>query len=95
VVISWRNHRSLRYFERFVRGNHKRDDQKPHWGMRQICKLSGEFIEKLASLDFNRSPNLSMDVEPLERFCKDASQAFFNEFSLISHQINSFNQLIA
>jgi len=33
-------------------------------------------------------------VETLKRFCKDASQAFFNEFGLISHQINSFNQLV-
>ena len=31
-----------------------------------------------------------MNVKTLERFCKSASQTFFNEFGLISHQINSF-----
>jgi len=35
-----------------------------------------------------------MNVEKLEIFCKDASRAFFNQFGLLSHQINSFNQFI-
>jgi len=38
--------------------------------------------------------HLDMNVKILERLCKDASLAFFNEFSLISHQINSFHQFI-
>jgi len=32
-----------------------------------------------------------MNVETMECICKDASQTFFNEFGLISHQINSFD----
>jgi len=35
-----------------------------------------------------------MYLETLENFCKDASRAFFNTFSLISHQINLFSQFI-
>ena len=30
----------------------------------------------------------------LVKFCKDASMAFFNEYGLISHQINSYNDFI-
>ena len=30
-------------------------------------------------------------MEAVERFCKDTSRTFFNEFGLISHQINSFD----
>ena len=32
-----------------------------------------------------------MNAKALENFCKDASEAFFNEFGLISHQINLFS----
>jgi len=32
-----------------------------------------------------------MNVETLEKFCKNVSRTFFYEFGLISHQINSFN----
>jgi len=32
-----------------------------------------------------------MNEETMERFYKNTSRTFFNEFSLISHQINSFN----
>ena len=32
-----------------------------------------------------------MNVKIMERFCKDASRIFFNEFGLTSHQINSFD----
>lgn len=38
---------------------------------------------------------VDMNVETLERFSKDVARVFFNEFGLISHQINSFNQFIA
>jgi len=34
-----------------------------------------------------------MNVGTMERFCKDASQTFFNEFGLISYQIDSFDPL--
>ncbi|XP_020255592.1 DNA-directed RNA polymerases IV and V subunit 2-like isoform X2 [Asparagus officinalis] len=37
---------------------------------------------------------LDLKEETLERFCKDAARAFFSEFGLINHQINSFNQFI-
>ena len=30
----------------------------------------------------------------LQKFCKDASMSFFNEYGLISHQINSYNDFI-
>lgn len=30
----------------------------------------------------------------LEKFCKDASRAFFKEWGLVSHQINSYNDFI-
>jgi len=33
-------------------------------------------------------------METPEKFCKDSFQTFFNAFSLISHQINSFSQFI-
>ena len=33
--------------------------------------------------------------EPLRDFCKKASMLFFEEYGLISHQINSFNQFLA
>jgi len=42
----------------------------------------------------NKTVYCEMNVETLEKFCKDASRAFFNEFGLISHQINSFNQFV-
>ena len=35
--------------------------------------------------------HLEMNVKTQEKFCKDASQTFFNEFGLVSHQINSFS----
>lgn len=38
---------------------------------------------------------LDTNVETLERFCRDAARSFFDEFGLITHQINSFNQFIA
>lgn len=37
----------------------------------------------------------SLKRELLEKLCKDASKAFFDEFGLISHQINSFNQFMS
>jgi len=56
--------------------------------MVEIFKLHMEFIGKLAFLSLQSITKPWYDVEPLERFGKDASQAFFNEFGLISHQIN-------
>jgi len=35
-----------------------------------------------------------MNVEVLEKFHKSALRAFFNESDLISHQINSFSEVI-
>ena len=48
-------------------------------------------LNKLISstMRVDRSSHLDMNMETLERFCKDASQTFFNKFILISHQINS------
>nr|CAD1830400.1 unnamed protein product [Ananas comosus var. bracteatus] len=39
--------------------------------------------------------NLDMSVASLEKFCKEAARAFFNDWGLISHQINSYNEFIA
>ena len=35
-----------------------------------------------------------MNMKNVEKFCKDVSRIFFNEFGLISHQINSFHHLM-
>lgn len=47
-------------------------------------------------IDFpsGQKENLVMNVGMLEKFCKDASRAFFKDVGLISHQINSFNEFI-
>ena len=44
-----------------------------------------------SSLIFIWLPHFDMNVKTIERFCKNVSWTFFNEFSLISHQINSFD----
>ena len=44
-----------------------------------------------SSLIFIWLPHFDMNVKTMERFCKDASRTFFNEFGLISHQINSID----
>jgi DNA-directed RNA polymerase II subunit RPB2/DNA-directed RNA polymerase-4/5 subunit 2 len=36
-----------------------------------------------------------MNVESLEKFCKEASRSFFDEIGLISHQINSYNEFVS
>jgi len=46
------------------------------------------------SLILHQSSHFDMNVKILKRFCKDALRTFFNEFGLISHQINSFNQFM-
>ena len=43
-----------------------------------------------SSLIFIWLPHFDMNVETIERFCKDASRTFFNKFDLISHQTKSF-----
>jgi len=69
-------------------------------GIKEVSvKLHGDFVQRLtflmeSSLFLIRLLYFIMNAEALERFCKDASQTFFNEFGLISHQINSFNQFI-
>lgn len=35
-----------------------------------------------------------LSTRSLEKFCKDASRAFFKEWGLVSHQINSYNDFI-
>ena len=42
----------------------------------------------------NQSSHLDMNMETLESFYKDALQTFFNEFVLMSRQINLFKYLI-
>lgn len=39
-------------------------------------------------------PIKELGEEFLQKFCKDASLSFFNEYGLISHQINSYNDFI-
>lgn len=35
-----------------------------------------------------------LTAEFLSKFCRDAARSFFNEFGMISHQINSYNDFI-
>lgn len=41
-----------------------------------------------------RTPIKELGEDFLQKFCKDASLSFFNEYGLISHQINSYNDFI-
>ncbi|KAL5216111.1 hypothetical protein ABZP36_007512 [Zizania latifolia] len=38
---------------------------------------------------------IDMSIPSIEKFCKEASRSFFDEISLISHQINSYNEFVA
>ncbi|KAF7004456.1 hypothetical protein CFC21_019670 [Triticum aestivum] len=38
---------------------------------------------------------IDMSLGSLEKFCKEASRSFFDEFGLISHQINSYNEFVS
>ena len=53
-----------------------------------LNKPSDKLIQP--TMRVNRSPHLDMNMKTVQMFCKDASRTFFNEFGLISHQINSF-----
>ncbi|KAK8940519.1 DNA-directed RNA polymerase D subunit 2a [Platanthera zijinensis] len=48
------------------------------------------------SVDSPTNHQRPLDISPeiLEKFFKDASRAFFNEWGLVSHQINSFNDFV-
>ena len=66
------------------------------WGHRSRHEFRGGFCLEIgllveSSLILIRLPHFDMNVETVKRFRKDASRTFFNEFGLISHQINSFN----
>ena len=62
------------------------------FSMSLTWKPSDKLISSTIGVD--QSPHLNMNVKTLKKFYKDASRTFFNEFGLISHQINSFNQFI-
>ena len=72
--------------ERFCKMHHKPSS------MSWLDKPSGKLIQFTLRVD--RLSYLDMNVDTMGRFYKDASQIFFNEFGLISHQINSMNHLI-
>ena len=67
-----------------------------NWGATEVDMNFVEALQEINlfmkfSLIFIWSPHFDMNVETMERFCKDTSWTFFNEFGLISHQINSFD----
>ncbi|KAG8043645.1 hypothetical protein GUJ93_ZPchr0458g22812 [Zizania palustris] len=39
--------------------------------------------------------SIDMSIPSIEKFCKEASRSFFDEISLISHQINSYNEFVS
>jgi DNA-directed RNA polymerase IV and V subunit 2 len=45
-------------------------------------------------MDMDIDPEPVKKIEKLEKFSKEAARAFFKEFGLISHQINSYNDFI-
>ena len=54
-----------------------------------LDKLSDKLIG--SSMRVDRWPHLYMNVDTMEKFWKDTSRAFFNEFDFIRHYINLFN----
>ncbi|KAF8391100.1 hypothetical protein HHK36_023400 [Tetracentron sinense] len=49
-------------------------------------------LDENGEVDSTEIPDFS--EEYLTKFCREASVAFFNEFGLISHQINSYNDFV-
>ncbi|KAL6840837.1 hypothetical protein ACP4OV_029363 [Aristida adscensionis] len=47
------------------------------------------------SSDLHAQVPIDFNIASLEKFCKEASRSFFNEFGLVSHQINSYNEFIS
>lgn len=56
--------------------------------------LNDDVNGKSSSEPYSSAP-IDMTVESLEKFCKEASRSFFDEFGLISHQINSYNEFVS
>lgn len=66
-----------------------------------MMDIDDEYFEGLEDDDdddIDFPPNSALEglgEETLRNFCKKASMLFFDEYGLISHQINSFNQFIS
>lgn len=65
----------------------------------QILSLMAERISNGDDMDLDddlfEPPSVhDLGTKFLKNFCKKASMAFFNEYGLICHQINSYNQFI-
>ncbi|KAH7652619.1 DNA-directed RNA polymerase protein [Dioscorea alata] len=79
-----------------------KEDQLPDFSDCDIGSVMGDLVKGQPSSDPMDLDIPNGDTEPLdinigalEKFCKDAARAFFNEQGLISHQINSFNEFIS
>lgn len=79
-----------------------KEDQLPDFSDCDIDSVMGDLVKGQPSSDPMDLDTPNGDTEPfdinigaLEKFCKDAARAFFNEQGLISHQINSFNEFIS
>ncbi|KAK0600276.1 hypothetical protein LWI29_013287 [Acer saccharum] len=58
-------------------------------------KFSNGVDMDLDDIDFSDSSSIhELGEDFLQNFCKKAAMAFFNEYGLISHQINSYNDFI-
>ncbi|XP_072980708.1 DNA-directed RNA polymerases IV and V subunit 2-like [Typha angustifolia] len=78
------------------------EEQSPHESDLETEFMVEDHIKGLSSSDpmnidspTNNMEKLDSSVGSLEKFCKDASRAFFNEWGLISHQINSYNEFVS
>ncbi|TVU06215.1 hypothetical protein EJB05_49416, partial [Eragrostis curvula] len=57
--------------------------------------LRDKFTSACAMEEAHAQVPIEMSVESLEKFCREASRYFFDEFGLISHQLNSYNDFIS
>ncbi|KAG2700336.1 hypothetical protein I3843_07G225000 [Carya illinoinensis] len=70
-------------------------DAKEDIGISKGDNLSNGFDMDVDDEEFIESYSIhDLDQEFLKRFCKKAAMSFFNEYGLISHQINSYNDFI-
>ncbi|KAI3919296.1 hypothetical protein MKW98_030432 [Papaver atlanticum] len=54
----------------------------------------GSVSEKASTSTFTDQEPINLSEEFLNRFCKDISESFFEEYGLINHQIESYNQFV-
>lgn len=54
----------------------------------------GSVSEKASTSTFTDQEPINLSEEFLNKFCKDISVSFFEEYGLINHQIESYNQFV-